>query len=437
MTFQKTLTDLDELLFQVRDKNSGVYISEAINAYKGGAFRTAIVSVWIAVAYDIISKIIEIANQGDGRAVEFKKKFEGYTSNITPEHIKQLQEIENSLLDNAFKDYEFINKYEHAHLSRLKDDRNKCAHPAFYDNDTLYQPEPELARMYIVQAVTYLLRYPPMQGKSALEKIQEEIERTSFPRDKERIFELLHDRYLSRSKSVLVKNLLKITLSKILYKINKIEEEKKWINILSAIQRGRTNEYEEYMPAILSNKIKKCDDEQLRRIVFILNENPTCWDYIERADKIRIEEIIKELIINTNLNQILRYEACCLVEKISHMKDIILPLALDLYQDVKNFRNAEDVGREIILPIIDSFSKEQILNIINTVKENDQVQYAIKTQSIIIEIFNKTCTKFPCLNNAWIELINTVDYQDNYRRLRKKMEDDGIIEKSAEPDEAE
>lgn len=437
MKFQTTLTDLDELLFQVRDKNSGLYIAEAINAYKGGAFRTAIVSVWIAVAYDIISKIREIANQGDGKADSFIRIFDGYTSNITDAHIKKLQEIENSLLDNAFKEYEFINKYEYANLSRLKDDRNNCAHPAFYDNDTLYQPEPELTRMYIVQAVTYLLRHPPMQGKSSLDKIQEEIERASFPRDKERIYGLLNDRYLSRSKNVLVKNLLKIVLSKILYEINKIEEKEKWINILLAIQRGRTNDYEEYMPDILSDKIKKCNDQQLRRIVFILNEIPTCWDFIENSHQIQIEETIKELVLNINSSSYLKSEACSFVSnfvsKIPYIKNTIIPEALRLYREAGSYREAEAIGNGIIIPIIHSFSEEHILNVINTIKENDQVEDARGTRSIITEIFNKVYAKFPLLSNAWVELINTVDCHD-YKELRKNMEDKGIIEKSAEQD---
>ncbi|MCI5143182.1 MAG: hypothetical protein D3909_15935, partial [Candidatus Electrothrix sp. ATG1] len=184
MTFQTTLTDLDELLFQVRDKNSRLYLSEAITAYKGGAFRAAIVSVWIAVAYDIISKIRELADLGDNNAIQ---KVAELDKNISNKNIPKLQEIENNLLQNAFNDFEFINDHEHTSLKRLKEDRNLCAHPAFFDHDTLYQPAPESVRLYIVHAATCLLRHPPTQGKNALDKIQEEMERPSFPREKERV----------------------------------------------------------------------------------------------------------------------------------------------------------------------------------------------------------------------------------------------------------
>jgi hypothetical protein len=45
------LTDLDELILNVRDKTSRSYISEAVNAYRGSAYRAAIVATWIAVSY--------------------------------------------------------------------------------------------------------------------------------------------------------------------------------------------------------------------------------------------------------------------------------------------------------------------------------------------------------------------------------------------------
>ncbi len=62
------LTDLDELVQNVKNITSKSYIIEAINAYRGGAYRAAIISVWIAVVCDIISKIRFLANKNDGDA---------------------------------------------------------------------------------------------------------------------------------------------------------------------------------------------------------------------------------------------------------------------------------------------------------------------------------------------------------------------------------
>jgi len=45
-----SLTDIDSLCLAVRDIESRRLISEAMTAYTAGAFRSAIVSTWIAVA---------------------------------------------------------------------------------------------------------------------------------------------------------------------------------------------------------------------------------------------------------------------------------------------------------------------------------------------------------------------------------------------------
>ena len=49
------LTDLDELVLTVRYPDSRTYIREAMIAYRGGANRAAVVSVWVAVIYVLVS----------------------------------------------------------------------------------------------------------------------------------------------------------------------------------------------------------------------------------------------------------------------------------------------------------------------------------------------------------------------------------------------
>lgn len=47
-----SLTDIDTLCLNVRERESKCLISEAIAAYRGGTLRSAIMSTWIAVAFD-------------------------------------------------------------------------------------------------------------------------------------------------------------------------------------------------------------------------------------------------------------------------------------------------------------------------------------------------------------------------------------------------
>jgi hypothetical protein len=92
------LTNLDELVFIVRDKTSCSYILEAINAYQAGAYRAAIVATWIAVSYDIITKVKELAAQNDQQASNFVEKL---NKAIEKKDIPALQKIEENLLNDA------------------------------------------------------------------------------------------------------------------------------------------------------------------------------------------------------------------------------------------------------------------------------------------------------------------------------------------------
>ena len=68
MQFGERLTDLDKLLLRCRDPQSKVFLAEAIACYRAGAYRAAIISTWIALVFDLISKFKELALTGDVEA---------------------------------------------------------------------------------------------------------------------------------------------------------------------------------------------------------------------------------------------------------------------------------------------------------------------------------------------------------------------------------
>jgi hypothetical protein len=62
------LADLDELMLRCRDDRARAYIAEAVACYRGGAYRAAIVATWVAVCFDVIDKLRELALAGDKEA---------------------------------------------------------------------------------------------------------------------------------------------------------------------------------------------------------------------------------------------------------------------------------------------------------------------------------------------------------------------------------
>ena len=212
---QTHLVELDELVQTVRDINTREYIAEAVVAYRSRAYRSAIMGTWVAVAYDIISKIRELAAQGDAAATAFMARLDAAIAQRAVNYvqgIQQLQAIENDLLAQALRPFEFLTAQEHTDLVRLKDDRNQCAHPAFVSETTLFQPSPELVRTHLVHAIQHLLQHPPMQGKNALVRLKADLLQPSFPADQGAVNEFLQGRYLNHAKRVLLENWITVFL---------------------------------------------------------------------------------------------------------------------------------------------------------------------------------------------------------------------------------
>jgi hypothetical protein len=70
------LSDLDELVLLCRSDGAKMHIQEAILAYKAGAFRASIVSTWIAVVFDFVDKIRELALAGSKNAKNWIDDYE-------------------------------------------------------------------------------------------------------------------------------------------------------------------------------------------------------------------------------------------------------------------------------------------------------------------------------------------------------------------------
>ena len=77
-----------------------------------------------------------------------------------------------------------ISNNEFIDLERLKDDRNRCAHPTFQRIETPYYPTAEQVRYHIKNSILYVLSQPPVQGKYALENLTKLVESKYFPIDK-------------------------------------------------------------------------------------------------------------------------------------------------------------------------------------------------------------------------------------------------------------
>ena len=371
-------SDIDTLVLTVRDRESQRLIGEAIAAYRGGALRSALISTWIAVAYDIIAKARELANQGEAAPKAFVDELDNA---IAEENVRKQQKIEAELLKKANTDFQLMAPHEYNALVRIQEDRNLCAHPAFVVEDELYQPTPELVRGHIVHVMQFLLVHAPLQGKSAIKRFESDMLSPSFPNTADDIGTFIRAKYLDRSKDVLIVNLIKAILAAPFGTDH--EKYAGHIRTLALtfreIANAKTAIYDAEVPNIVSRKFEQVADGVLLNICPFLENDRRIWGWLPESDQIRIQSLLKTIdveMLKTHsafdvfaiepLGSILldRYESFDDTTKISiireHPKKEFVQSGMKIYAHAGSFRYAEGLGQSIILPLAPFFRAEDI-----------------------------------------------------------------------------
>jgi hypothetical protein len=163
------MTDLENLLTKVWNPDVRPLTDEAWRCYNAGAIRASIAAAWTAITADMITKLIQLADDGDAEAGGFRAKVvAAQEKGIEPEGVRAMQNIEANLLREAIR-FELIDSIGERELERIREDRNLCVHPSLRTSSTVYEPRPEVARGHLAVALTTLLIHPPTQGKKVVD----------------------------------------------------------------------------------------------------------------------------------------------------------------------------------------------------------------------------------------------------------------------------
>ena len=284
------LTDLDALALTVREPRSRDYIQEAIAAYRAGAYRPAIVATWVAVAFDLIIKLREIAAAGDGKATAEIATFDGW---VNANDQGNLQGFEAKLLLNVRDNFGFLNAQDVRHLERLKEDRNHCAHPSFYNDQELFAPTSELVRMHIVHAVTLVLARPPIQGRVLIERFMADLQSSAFPHDGDKLARHMNDRYLDRVRPELVGNFGTVLVKAI---VKPTAEQETLSDVLQtavkAFARTRPDAWRASVVPNIPRLLEGLPPEQLPNIFRLLKAAPNILPLLDAGVLDRLEALI-------------------------------------------------------------------------------------------------------------------------------------------------
>ena len=276
-----------------------------MSSFKAGAFRASIVVTWVAVVFDFVAKLQELALAGDKNALG---KIEDFSNIVKTGDVGKALEFERGILVTARDEFEFIGPLAYSDLVRLHEDRNKCAHPSMLDPDTDFQPSPEAARYHIVNAVLHVLEHGPAQGKAALDRLLGELEMTYFPASVEELVVHLEHGPLGRPRASLIRNYLTVLLKSLFEplpppptgiieslgaQLDRDEKRRRVLTTLQAVARMYRQKSFELFEDKLDALVTKVDDDRLSAVALLCEALPELWTTISDAQQGRLVRFVR------------------------------------------------------------------------------------------------------------------------------------------------
>lgn len=390
------LSDLDELVLKCRDQKAKSYIREAVACYKSGAFRSAIVSTWIAVSFDILDKLKELSLAGDKEA---ESQVESFDKARRIGDVANSLKFEREILAVCRDKLELISPVEFIDLDRLREDRNRCAHPSMTSDGEVFNPSAELARMHIRSAVEHLLQYPPAQGKYALDSLTSEVESEYFPTDVKKAVVAFESSPLKKARDSLIRNFTVVLLKKLINDTRGYKEIYRISTALNAIGLIHREPYRDTLTEKLSSIVRSLETEKLDRIIPLIRYVEDSWSYFEADIRQKfqtyVENLPKEKIddIDVFLSVVdLKSFAERRLKKATRAEldeplFFTVPLQVsdrivELYSESRSFDQANNFASTVIR-YAGNYTKEQIQKIISACGDNDQIEYSFEVGSVI------------------------------------------------------
>lgn len=411
------LHDLDELTLQVRSPEVRTYVAESVRALRAGALRSAVLSLWVAVVFDIIEKIRELAASGDPQASSEVSRLDGW---IATGSVQALQAFETGILQLAHSQYEFLSTLELADLERLRQDRHRCAHPAFTADGALYQPSPEQVRAYTVAAVQALLAHPPVQGRSALNRLQAEVGGLAFPQQVDLVVAYLGPKYLDRGKASLVANIVALFLKDVVSPTPHADRSRA-LHVLTAVNQRQHATYWQVMSRRLPDLVSQAAEPQLENVLAVLASDQHTWNVLPEAEKVRLQAFVTQaqvpevLLIahqvpplaaqaRTRLHSL--HGDVLVPALLAHPSEALAPLAVDRLVEAKTYREGWQF-LDTVQAMLEFLSEGDLKRVLAAARTNDQIHSAGNIPQRLTTLLRSTASRWPQLQAEWVELAQT------------------------------
>lgn len=292
----ESLADIEAISLRCRSDQSKLYISEALQCYRAGAYRATIVTCWIAVVFDLIDKIRELALSGDGTAKDLETKYEQYIKQIdagNPQGIQSALEFERDILETCRKDLEFFDPQQYVDLTRLKEDRHRCAHPSFQKVGVPYAPSAEQARLHIRNAIVHVLSQAPIQGKAALAELKTMVCSAYFPLDPDKALNQIRSSSLNSANEALVKGFIDQLVFGFFARDDALFYKTQVMVALNATHEMYPALAEERLRKQLNKVVREVPDESFPGAAYLVTAVTQGWEVLEGSGRDKLRQFIQ------------------------------------------------------------------------------------------------------------------------------------------------
>jgi len=343
----ESLADIEALVLRCHFEQSRQYITEAIQCYRAGAFRAAIVSTWIAVVFDLIDKIRELSASGDAAASGLETKYQTYITQIeqnNPIGIKSALEFEREILETCRATLQFFDPQQFTDLQRLREDRHRCAHPSFQRAGIPYYPSAEQARLHIRNAVIHVLAEPPVQGRAALAQLKALVSSAYFPTDDRTAVTHLQTSGLRNGTDALVRGFIDLLVFGYLTDTDPLFYKRQTIAAINAAYELKPGIVEDRLRKQLNKALRDVSDARFGGACCLVAFVTPAWTLLEQPCKDKIAIFITNGPANEVLGglQVLAH----LTELEPAVKMRVDSLSLDELADAINTHGLREPAKE-------------------------------------------------------------------------------------------
>lgn len=418
------MKDLETFQHEVVEPRVKPLVAEVVKSYSAGALRAATVSLWVAVVADLVHKIRNLAETGDGAASEEIKKLDRAVANGS---VADFQKFERNLLELATDRLEILSPREKVELARLYEDRNLCAHPGFEGGDDIFAPTSEATRAHLASASKSVFSQRAIAGKRLVEELGQELLRDSWPgSDKDELVEYLQARYFSRSRESVQRNLFKVLIKAC---VRPPEEDwliaKRGRVAVAALAQAMPQMHSELLTSVLGNweRAHALDDTALVRAVGAFSASPSFRAALPDTAKMRLSSLLQKrdcafLVeqrffasgapdlpsITGDFNALvsdLDIDQLEVVVRYASRRGAFVPAVIVAVGAARSFREAERRLRLLHLCAA-SLTADDIVTLSRQIEQNDydQVRLASETEALLLSTF-RGCSLSDALVKAW------------------------------------